>query len=153
MSRLQQISGFNIMGQTCLIDSLAMIHQFVFQEKKTTMEHLLNVLESNWEADELLHRQILNTGKFFGNHEPVSDEMGRYLSEVLFRLTKDRQSSFGAPFLIGTLNGYNPHNATFGASTRATPDGRYDGDLFLIGTGQGQGKDRKGMVPLLSSVA
>ena len=37
--------------------------------------------------------------------------------------------------------------------TKATPDGRFDGDKISFGIGQSEGKDREGLPALLSSVA
>ncbi|MCQ2386094.1 MAG: formate C-acetyltransferase/glycerol dehydratase family glycyl radical enzyme, partial [Clostridia bacterium] len=47
----------------------------------------------------------------------------------------------------------NPHAAKFGERTPATPDGRYNGEAFMTGLGQINGKDREGLTALLSSVA
>ena len=55
--------------------------------------------------------------------------------------------------MIGNLIGYNQHNKWFGAGTKATPDGRYNGDSMNFGIGQSEGKDREGLSALLNSVA
>lgn len=148
-----KIGGFSMMGITCVIDSLSMIKQFVFDEKQTDLAHLIDVLKSNWEKDEDLRTLILKTGKFFGNNEPLSDEMAVKLTTQLYELTKDRRLKCGAPILIGTLAGYNPHHMKFGTMTAATPDGRYDGDGLMVGTGQNNGKDRNGLLALMKSLA
>ena len=148
-----KIGGFGMMGITCVIDSLTVITQFVFDEKQTDMVHLIDTLQSNWEKDEDLRTLILKTGKFFGNNEPISDEMARRLTTQLYELTKDRRLKCGAPILIGTLAGYNPHHMKYGAMTAATPDGRYDGDGLMVGTGQNNGKDRNGLLALMKSLA
>ena len=148
-----KMGGANLMGQTCLIDSVAMVKQFVFDEKKTTMEHLIEVLESNWELDEELHAEILNNGRFFGNHDELSDGLSRRITTDIYKIFEGRKNKFGCGILFGTLAGYNPHFAEYGKRTLATPDGRYAGDTFMVGTGQCNGKDRKGILPLLQSVA
>ena len=51
------------------------------------------------------------------------------------------------------MDGYWPHSTWFGECTGATPDGRLAGDPFVVGVGQNGGKDRKGLTPLLLSVA
>ena len=55
--------------------------------------------------------------------------------------------------MIGNLIGYNQYHKWYGEVTKATPDGRYDGDMISYGIGQGEGKDRDGITALLSSVA
>ena len=149
----KKIGGFSMMGITCVIDSLSMIRQFVFDEKATDLKHLIETLKSNWELDEDLRTLILKTGKFFGNNEPLSDDMARRLTTEIYELTKDRRFKSGARILIGTLAGYNPHHMKYGYMTDATPDGRYKGDGLMVGTGQNNGKDRNGLLALMNSLA
>ena len=148
-----KIGGANLMGQTCLIDSLSIIKQYVFEEKKTTMAHLIDVLKSDWALDEELHADILKNGRFFGNHDPLSDAMARRISTDLCAISGEIHTVFDFPILFGTLAGYNPHFGEFGKRTAATPDGRYAGDTFMVGTGQCNGKDRNGLLALMQSVA
>ena len=113
----------------------------------------MDVLKNNWETDEELRIEILRTGRFFGNHDELSDEMARRVTTELYELTAKRELKCGAKILIGTLAGYNPHHMRFGAMTDATPDGRRKGDGFMVGTGQSGGKDRKGLLALMQSLA
>lgn len=149
----KKIGGFNLMGITCVIDSLTVIKQFVFDEKRTDMAHLVQTLRNNWESDPDLRTEILKTAKFFGNNEPISDEMARRFTGELYALTKNRKLKCGASILIGTLAGYHTHHMKYGAMSPATPDGRRNGDGLMVGTGQAAGKDRKGMLALMQSLA
>ncbi len=147
------LSGSNIIGMTCVIDSLAIISQFVFEEKAFTMTQLLNALTANWEGHEFMRALILKKGRFFGNNDPVSDEIARRFTSSLEKLLAPRRNLFGNPFLLGCLAGYNPHYVWFGQNTGATPDGRMSGEAFMVGAGQISGKDRNGLTALLNSVA
>ena len=141
------------MGITCVIDSLSIIKQFVFDEKRTDMAHLVETMKNDWQSDSDLRTEILKEGRFFGNNDPLSDEMARRFTTELYNITKDHKLRSGAGVLIGTLAGYNPHHMVYGSLTEATPDGRYKGDGFMVGTGQSGGKDRKGLLPLMRSLA
>lgn len=149
----KKLGGFNLMGITCLIDSLTVIRQFVFEEKRTDMAHLIRTLRDDWKSDEQLRREILRRGRFFGNHDAMSDAMARRVTQTLYELTCNRKLKHGCNILIGTLAGYNPHHMKYGAMTPATPDGRHQGDGFMVGTGQSGGKDRKGLTALMQSLA
>lgn len=149
----KKIGGFNLMGITCVIDSLTVIKQFVFDEKRTDMAHLVQTLRDNWESDKTLRTEILKTAKFFGNNEPLSNEMARRFTGELYALTKDRKLKCGVNILIGTLAGYHTHHMKYGAMSPATPDGRRDGEGLMVGTGQAGGKDRKGLLALMQSLA
>lgn len=147
------IGGFSIMGTTCVIDSLTVIKQFVFDEGRTDMAHLIDVLESNWALDPDLRTQIIKEAKFFGNDEPISNEMAQRFTSELYAITDRCRLRNGAKPLIGTLAGYHPHHMMYGAMTKPTPDGRYDGEGFMVGVGQTNGKDRNGIAALMNSVA
>lgn len=149
----KKIGGFNAMGITCVIDSLTVIKQFVFEEKRTDLAHLVEVMRNDWKSDEDLQTEIVKTAKFFGNDEPISNEMARRFTTELYRATEPYRVRNGARVIIGTLAGYNPHNMVYGRMTPATPDGRHKGEGFMVGVGQNKGKDRKGLIPLLKSIA
>lgn len=149
----KKIGGFEAMGLICTIDSLSVIKQFVFDEKRIDMAYLIDVLRSNWEKDEDLRSEIFRTGRFFGNNDPLSNEIAQRFTSTLYELTKDRTVRNGAHILIGTLAGYNPYYIRFGELTEATPDGRYRGEGFMVGIGQSGGRDRNGLLSLLSSIA
>ncbi len=148
-----KIAGFNLMGLTCVIDSLSIIKQFVFEEKITSLSHLIDVMASDWEKDPILHNRILNEGKFFGNNDSLSDEMARRFTTELYHVSADKRAANDARAIFGSLAGYNPHYACFGQLTPATPDGRRKGEAFMVGSGQINGKDRKGLLPLMKSLA
>jgi len=146
-------SGFNFMGGTNLIDSLCIIRQFVFDEKRITMAQLAEALEKDWNGHEDLRQQILRDGKFFGNNDDFSNGMARRLNQSLYDFAKGRREHFGNQIMFGNLTGYHPHFAFFGAKTGATPDGRIAGAPLTFGSGQESGKDREGATSHLLSVA
>ena len=149
------VAGIDMIGLICVIDSLSIVKQLVFEEKKTTLRGFIDIMKNNWEGGDggELRQYILKKGRFFGNNDDLSDEVARRVTDAIFRHTKDRTDLFGNHFLIGAISGYNPHHAWFGEKTDATPDGRRRGDAFMIGIGQSDGKDRRGLTALLCSVS
>ena len=147
------VCGPTLQGTVCLVDSLTVIKQFVFDEKTVSMEKLLEVLEKNWQGEEILRQRILKTAKFFGNDEEISNKMMQRVTTSFHKFTQSRKALFDTPILMGTMAGYNAHYAWYGYRTKATPDGRYSGDAYMVGIGQTAGKDREGLTALLNSVA
>lgn len=147
------ITGMELMGTTCVIDSLTVVKQFVFEEKVFTMEQLLDALAADWHGYDLMHRMIRKRGRFFGNNDPVSDALAQRFTRSLYAYASKVRNLFGNRVLYGCLAGYNPHYIWFGQSTAATPDGRRNGEPFMVGAGQSDGKDRSGLTSLLNSVA
>lgn len=141
------------MGIVTVIDSLAIIKQFVFEEKIVSMKELVGALKANWEGFEELHHLIMSKGKFFGNDDDISNSTAALFADSVYKYLKGKKSDLGYNFLIGNLIGYNQHHKWFGEATKATPDGRYDGDMISYGISQNENKDKKGLTALLSSVA
>ena len=146
-------NGVSLIGTGTVIDSLIVIKQFVYDDKLFTMEQIMNMLKVNWKGFDDVHRLIYRTAKYFGNDEPFSESVAQRYTDTIYRLFKDRRDQFGYPYLIGDLIGYCTHNAYFGRSMRATPDGRYDGENISFGAGQTGGRDRNGLTAMLNSVA
>ncbi|OQC13140.1 MAG: Benzylsuccinate synthase alpha subunit [Lentisphaerae bacterium ADurb.Bin082] len=143
----------HLMGGTNLIDSLIIIKQFVFEEKRVSMQELLTALDQDWEGFENLRGDILRHGKFFGNNDDFSNAMARRFHTSLYEFAQGRTDIYGFPLLFGNLTGYNWHFARYGALTQATPDGRVAGSALLFGSGQAEGKDRDGATSQLLAAA
>ena len=141
-----------LIGISNVIDSLSVTKQLVFDEKKITMEKLIDALQNNWNGYENLREYILKKGMFFGNDDDCSNSIAnRFFKSLDNWNTGDNYLK--KPWVFGNLIGYNEHNKFFGNNTKATPDGRFDGDMINFGIGQSEGKDRNGLTALLSSVA
>lgn len=141
------------LGITNVIDSLIVVKQFVFDTETVTMTELINAVQSNWEGYSDLRNVILKTGCFFGNDDDISNYVAQRIYKSFYEFLKGRKNIFGYQWLIGDLLGYNEHHKWFGEKTKATPDGRFDGDLIKFGIGQSEGKDREGITALLNSIA
>ncbi len=143
----------NFIGLITVFDSLAVIKQFVFDEKLLTMEELASAVNANWSGYEDMHTLITKKAKYFGNDDTETNATARRFTDSIYRALEDKRTLFGKKYLIGNLVGYNEHHKFFGELTTATPDGRYDGDMISYGLGQGNDRDRQGLSALLSSVA
>jgi formate C-acetyltransferase len=140
-------------GITNVIDSLVVVKQFVFDEKLFTMKELVAALKANWQGYEDMRTLILKKGKFFGNDDETSNYVAQRLYKELYLFLKDKTNLYGYHWLIGDLLGYNIHHKWFGDQTKATPDGRYHGDMLKFGIGQSEGRDREGLSALLNAIA
>ena len=143
----------NFMGSTNLIDSLCIVRQFVFEEKRCAMGQLLAALDADWQGYEDLRQEILKEGNFFGNNDHFSNSIARSFYTSVHKFARGRTDIFGHYLCYGNLTGYNDHFANYGGLTQATPDGRVAGAPLLFGSGQADGKDRDGITSHLLSVA
>lgn len=141
-----------LIGISNVIDSLSVTKQLVFDEKRITMEQFIDALQNNWNGYEDLREYILKKGPFFGNDNDCSNSIANRFFQSL-DLWNTGDNYLKKPLVFGNLVGYNEHHKFFGNHTKATPDGRLDGDMISFGIGQSEGKDRNGLTALLSSVA
>lgn len=141
-----------LIGITTVIDSLSVVKQYVYDEKRVTMDRLAQALSANWDGYEDLRADILKNGHFFGNDDECSNEVAVRFTNALCEWNNDT-NYLRKKWIFGNLIGYNEHHKFFGSQTGATPDGRYFGDLISFGLGQNNGRDREGLTALLSAVA
>ena len=142
-----------LMGLVNCIDSLIVIKELVFDKKLFSLSDLINALHSNWVGYERLRTFILKKTDFFGNDGKISNYIASLFYGSLYKFMLNKKNIFGYQWLVGDLAGYNEHYKWFGEDTKATPDGRYDGEMMKFGLGQNEGRDRKGLTALLNSVA
>lgn len=134
------VSTIMFLGNVNVIDSLSIVKQFVFDEKWVTMTELVKALKANWKGYEDLKIKIAKMGAFFGNDDETSNYVARLFYDTLYEYIKNKRTVFGYPVLIGDHTGYPLRFKWFGESTKATPDGRYDGEPLSYGIFQKDGK-------------
>lgn len=147
------ISNIMFLGNVNVIDSLAIIKQFVFDEKSVSMQELINALKNNWAGYESLKMNISKQGKFFGNDDDTSNHSAKLLYDTLFEYVKNKKTVFGYPALIGDHTGYQLHFKWFGEATKATPDGRYNGEPLSYGVSQDNCKLKNGLTALMNAIS
>ena len=97
------------------------------------MQELVKAVQANWQGYEDLRVVILKRGDFFGNDTDRSNYVAQKLYASMYEFLKNKKNLFGYHLLMGDLIGYQPHHKLFGEKTKATPDGRHDGDYPLGG--------------------
>jgi formate C-acetyltransferase len=142
-----------LMGLVNCIDCLIVVKDLIFDKKLFSIPTLLDAVHNNWNGYENLRTLILKKTDFFGNDGDTSNGIASLFYSSLYGSMKDKKNIFGHQWLVGDLAGYNEHYKWFGDDTKATPDGRYNGEMMKFGLGQNEGRDRKGLTALLNSVA
>lgn len=139
-------------GQVTVINSLAAMKKFVFDEKKVSMEELIDALKGNWEGKEDLRQMFLNHVPKWGNDDDYVDLIGKEFYKRTNNVVKSFKNIWGTPFNEdGTgASSYFDYSGTTGA----TPDGRKDRGLFADGTvSPAIGTDVEGPSPTMKSVS
>jgi len=131
-------------------DSLAAIKKFVYDEKKYTMDQLMDALNANWVGYEEMRLDFVKNAPKWGNDDDyVDDIMVRCLREVSRHAKENKcPSNNNWPLLPENVSG-NIHYANL---VGALPNGRRLGDaLYDGGISPGPGLDKKGPTAVLKS--
>lgn len=142
-------SVLNPVGMVNVADSLAAIKKLVFEEEMIDKEDMQNALAANWHGYEHLRKLCLAAPKY-GNGDTYADEICRDLYNYWSDTAGTFYSIYGAKVKASgiSITAHGPG----GATTGATPDGRYAGDNLADGTvSAAQGRDVNGPTALLRS--
>jgi len=112
-------------GLVDLADTLVAIKKLVFDEKRTTMDELMDACDKNWEGFEKLHHMCLNAPKY-GNDDDYADEVYDELSTRVPEIMQqeiDPLTGKKPMLFIGAAAGH----VGIGRAIGAMPNGRISG--------------------------
>ncbi len=133
----------SFVGLANLADSLQVIEQEVYGQKRLALPVLKAILDADYEGHERERQQFLSGHAKYGNDCPEVD--ARIACTVAFvreECAKHRMLPDDSPFVPGSFC-WIMHEA-LGRQCGATPDGRRAGFPFADGCGPAQGRERLG---------
>ena len=143
-------SVVNVCGLSNVINSLAAVHEVVYEHGEISGAELLSALEADFSGFEALRRRLACCPRF-GNDHPASDELARRLSTFVFGEFASHKPWRGSAFLPGCLMFVCYADA--GKGIMATPDGRSAGAPIANSAGPVAGHDRQGPTAMMRSIA
>jgi formate C-acetyltransferase len=138
-------------GIGSLTDSLASIKKHVFDEKRLTMEQLIQAVKANFEGHELIRQTFWNKTPKYGNDDDYADELLKASFDSLYRLIYGRKNTKGGFYAINYLS--TTCHVYFGSVVGATPDGRRAHEPVSEGVSPVQGADTHGPTAVIKSVS
>ncbi len=139
---------FECIGYGTVIDSLAAIKKLVFEERKLTMDALLDALERNFEGCEDIRHMLINC-PCYGNNDPYADEIGRAIDRAALEFTKKYSPQLGVHLDLRYVP-FTSH-VPFGKVVSATPNGRKAWTPLADGSSASHGSDVNGPTAILLS--
>lgn len=113
-----------------IVDSLLSIRRLCFEDRICTLPQLLDAVRRNWQdCGELRAAAIHSPG--WGDGQETSCELANRFNNDLFRLLEELSETIPGRIRLGHLT--YTEIKWWGEKTKATPDGRYDGDYFSQG--------------------
>ncbi|GHT44487.1 glycyl radical enzyme [Planctomycetales bacterium] len=139
---------FEYIGFGTVVDSLAAIKKLVFEEKRLTMQQILDALEHNFEGHEDI-RAILQSAPCYGNNDDYADSIARDIDILSVEFGKQYSQELG----IHNDIRYVPFTShvPFGKVVSATPNGRRAWSPLSDGTSASHGADVSGPTAILLS--
>lgn len=144
-------SGCNCYGIANAADSLAVIRQLVYEERRCTLAELRAALADNWEGHEELRLRAMHRVPKWGNNEDRVDRIAVEITDFLGARINREPNARGGVFQAA-LYAIIDSAKRFGAPTGALPDGRLAGTPLTMNTGATVGMDKCGVTSLINSV-
>jgi formate C-acetyltransferase len=144
-------SGVMCAGIGTVADSLAAINYLVFEHGICSWKQLRDCLEHDWESAEDLRAIALRKAPKWGNDVSVVDDLAVDVARYTAQKINQTPNQRGGHFQMGCWS--IDHSVNFGKQTKATPDGRRNGDPISKNAGATISRDRCGITSLINSVA
>jgi len=138
-------------GMGTITDCLASIKYNIFEDKRTTLAELRDMMKADFTGNEELRQIFLNKTPKWGNDDDRADDLARAVFEVYYAAVNGRPNTRGGNYRIILLP--TTSHVYFGKVTCATPDGRKQFEAVSEGISPVQGADRHGPTAVIKSAA
>jgi len=120
------VNEFALSEMANTVDGLLAIKTLCFDKKLIGLREFLDAVRSNWMGHEMLRLQLKQC-PHYGDESSDSYGLTKRLFDDIYRDTRDLLNEFGTPFMVDL---FIFQELRFVAEKiRATPDGRFDGDV------------------------
>ncbi|MDF2922357.1 MAG: formate acetyltransferase [Paenibacillaceae bacterium] len=139
---------FEFIGYGTVVDSLAAIKKLVFEDRRISMEELLDALSRNFEGKEVI-RQLLVHAPSYGNNDEYADVIAKELDAEALKFTRKYSQELGVHLDLRYVP-FTSH-VPFGKVVSATPNGRRAYTPLADGSSASHGADINGPTAVLLS--
>jgi len=140
----------NIVGFANVVDSLYTIKKLVFEEKRISIQKLMDAVESNYEGYEELRQRILRLPKYGEDVDEV-DEIAIMVTKHVKEMLGSMKNCKGFVYRPSIFSWLNHVHA--GPEMGATPDGRKKEEPLAQSPDPTHGRNRKGIAATANSLA
>ena len=137
-------------GLGTITDCFTTLKKHVFEDKRYTMDEVLEACEKNWEGLEVMRQYIRNHTPFFGNDDAYADDIAVRVYDDLVDAIEGRPNTRGGQTHLNMLS-TTCHNY-FGSVCGATPNGRLAHFAISDGTSPAHGSDSHGPTAVIKSL-
>lgn len=131
-------------------DSLLVIDELVFKQKKYSLQQLHEAMLANFAGHESLRKACLACDKY-GNDLDTADKMANDLYEFVAQGVRNRGIAIGMQYFLIVISN-NQLNTEWGNCTAASPDGRLSGMYMNPANNPQGGANKSGPTAMLNSL-
>ncbi|MBR4888029.1 MAG: hypothetical protein IKU17_02680, partial [Clostridia bacterium] len=142
--------GLKLFGMATVIDSLAAVKKYVFDQNEISLAEMRKALCANWAGYEDLRMRISNDTDKYGNNRTLSNTLLTRLTEHLRQKYCGLKLKRGGHLRLG-LDSIDIC-MLMGKTTSATPDGRFAGEPTSKNLCASVGKDFGGITAYLQTL-
>jgi pyruvate-formate lyase len=132
----------SFVGLSNLVDSLAAIRQFVYEEGTIALDELVEAMNDDFSGQEDLRLMLLHRAPKYGNDDERVDALATQITNWIQESVRSYTTYLGGQFLSGFFC-WIMHER-LGRATGASADGRQAGFPLGDGSGPAQGRERLG---------
>lgn len=137
-------------GLGTITDCFTTLKKHVFEDKRFTMDDIINAIGKNFEGEEKMRQYIRNHTPFFGNDDKYADDIALRVYDDLVKAIEGRPNTRGGKTYLNMLS-TTCHNY-FGSVCGATPNGRLAHFAISDGTSPAHGSDTHGPTAVIKSL-
>lgn len=138
-------------GIGTITDCMASLKYNVFEEKKFTMEEMMQAIEDNFEGHERILNLVRNKTPKYGNDDPYADSIMKELFEFYRKSVTGRPNMKGGTYRINMLP--TTCHVYFGEVMMASPNGRLAHKPVSEGISPEKGADVNGPTAVVKSAS
>ena len=137
-------------GLGTITDCLSTLKKHVFEDKKFTMDEILDAVSRNFEGNEKMRQFIINRTPFFGNDDDYADSIAVKVYDDLVNAIEGHPNTRGGKTQLNMLS-TTCHNY-FGSVCGASVNGRLAKFAISDGTSPAHGADTNGPTSVIKSL-
>lgn len=137
-------------GLGTITDCLSTLKKHVFEDKKFTMDEILDAVSQNFEGNEKMRQFIINRTPFFGNDDDYADSIAVKVYDDLVNAIEGHPNTRGGKTQLNMLS-TTCHNY-FGSVCGASVNGRLAKFAISDGTSPAHGADTNGPTSVIKSL-
>lgn len=139
---------FEYMGFGTVVDSLAAIKKLVFEDKKLTMNEVIEAVQCNFEGKEDV-QEMLKSAPCYGNNDDYADSIAKDIDELSVKYGRRYSPELGMHNDVRYVP-FTSH-VPFGRVVSASPNGRKAYSPLSDGSSASHGADKNGPTAILLS--